>query len=122
MRYGVRLNSMHVVEIVRRRRIGQARDQLSRAPIPAWFPPRRQVFSILVKFDDPRIFVAIGNKKCAIGQPGDIRLTVEMLVIVATYSGLADGLQQLFSIVRENKNCTFAVIVYPDALFRIVWT
>src|SRR4029077_21027880 len=47
---------------------------------------------------------------------------VEMSVVVATYSGLADGLQQLFSIVRENKNCTFAVIVHPDALFRIVWT
>src|SRR3984893_12747125 len=39
MRYSIGLNAMHVVEIVWRRRIRQARHQLSGAPIPARLSP-----------------------------------------------------------------------------------
>ena len=43
-----------------------------------------------------------------------------MFVIVAAHAGLADGLQQLFAVIGENEDRAFAVIVHPDALFRIV--
>ncbi len=82
--------------------------------------PIHQEFSGLVEFRDARAVVSVGHEQSAVGEPGEERRPIEVLVICAGLIGCAERLQEFLAVVREDEDGVARVVHHPDALFWVV--
>ena len=86
----------------------------------SFLPPGHQVFTVLIVFHDAGVYVAIGEKHGAVGQPGEKGGTAEVSFVASRNVGRAESEQQLFAVVREFVNSLALVVDHPDGFFGIV--
>ena len=86
----------------------------------SFLSPIEKEFAVLVEFRDARSVVAVGHKHGAVGKPRQKRRAVEVRAVRAGHFGRADGLHQLFPVVRELIDRVHVIVDYPDMFVRIV--
>ncbi len=92
---------------------------LLRGPL-ALLAPRRHVVVVLVVLHHARVRVAVSDEIGAVRIPGDEGRPIEVLRIRGVHVRLAERLQQLLAVVREDEHRVAVVVHDEDALLRIV--